>query len=202
MAPNSLSERFHNKPEIQPSVQVTDELRVVECKNCKKRLLEIGLLEHIKTCKMEEEKIKLKVPIKKIKQTLKMKPPEKKRLNLDEMCGVKQDGQVCHRSITCKIHSVSSKRAVVGRSQPYDKLFQQHQAKATINKGLKDAKSTAIKTHLYSIDDKPTDDEMVRIAQMVKNHEIQFKTPTHFHSLKVWAVYKHRMAYMDAFQKT
>ena len=42
---------------------------------------------------------------------------------------------MCARSLTCKSHSMSAKRAVLGRSQPYDTLLSQwqrkNQAKAT-----------------------------------------------------------------------
>ena len=53
------------------------------------------------------------------------------------MCGVfdSEKGTMCARSLTCKSHSMSAKRAVLGRSQPYDTLLSQwqrkNQAKAT-----------------------------------------------------------------------
>ncbi|KAI9336423.1 SCA7, zinc-binding domain-containing protein [Zopfochytrium polystomum] len=51
-------------------------------------------------------------------------------LDLDKQCGVMGDnGIVCARSITCKIHSVSAKRAVVGRSIMYDALYHEYQTK-------------------------------------------------------------------------
>lgn len=56
------------------------------------------------------------------------KKPTKKKIkgpiDLDKQCGVMtENGQMCTRSLTCKIHSVSAKRAVQGRTQDYDTLF-------------------------------------------------------------------------------
>ncbi|KAJ3141456.1 hypothetical protein HK100_006466 [Physocladia obscura] len=64
-------------------------------------------------------------------KTLKIKPPiVKGPMDLDKHCGVSlESGQTCGRSITCKIHSVSSKRAVPGRSQHYDLLVSEYQTK-------------------------------------------------------------------------
>ncbi|KAK5667804.1 SAGA complex subunit Sgf73 [Batrachochytrium dendrobatidis] len=59
-------------------------------------------------------------------------------INLDLQCGVMHDnGLPCARSITCKIHSVSLKRAVAGRTHPYDSLYQEYQAKALLARGFK-----------------------------------------------------------------
>jgi SAGA-associated factor 73 len=45
-------------------------------------------------------------------------------LNLDRQCGVINDkGLPCMRSLTCKTHTVGSKRAVEGRTRPYDELY-------------------------------------------------------------------------------
>ena len=44
-------------------------------------------------------------------------------LDLDRQCGVINDkGLPCSRSLTCKTHTVGAKRAVQGRSRPYDEL--------------------------------------------------------------------------------
>ncbi|GAA5854018.1 hypothetical protein JCM8547_008195 [Rhodosporidiobolus lusitaniae] len=54
-------------------------------------------------------------------------PPEKKNkrvVDVDRQCGVINDkGYPCPRSLTCKTHNMSHKRAVPGRSQPYDILL-------------------------------------------------------------------------------
>ncbi|KAJ2964031.1 hypothetical protein NQZ79_g966 [Umbelopsis isabellina] len=64
----------------------------------------------------------------KVKATPKEKPP----LDLDKQCGVIQgpNNQPCARSLTCKSHSMGAKRAVVGRSQPYDVLLAAYQKKS------------------------------------------------------------------------
>lgn len=44
--------------------------------------------------------------------------------NLDAQCGVINDkGLPCTRSLTCKSHAMGAKRAVQGRSKPYDELL-------------------------------------------------------------------------------
>eukprot|EP01018_Ginkgo_biloba_P017278 Gb_24146 [translate_table: standard] len=49
---------------------------------------------------------------------------------LDIMCGVTtESGAYCQGPLTCKLHSESSKRAVVGRKQIYDILLDEHNAK-------------------------------------------------------------------------
>ena len=60
---------------------------------------------------------------------------KKMMLNLDTQCGViLENGLACTRSITCKIHPISSKRAVVGRSQSYDLLHQESMARTLLSK--------------------------------------------------------------------
>jgi hypothetical protein len=46
-------------------------------------------------------------------------------VNLDRHCGVliAPSGAPCMRSISCKSHSLASKRAVIGRSKPFDELL-------------------------------------------------------------------------------
>lgn len=57
----------------------------------------------------------------------KTRPAKEKKpasANLERQCGVTlQDGGTCLRALTCKSHSVASKRAVPGRSKPYDTLL-------------------------------------------------------------------------------
>ena len=51
-------------------------------------------------------------------------------VDVEKQCGVElpQGGQ-CARSLTCKSHSMGAKRAVPGRSAPYDKLLADYQRK-------------------------------------------------------------------------
>jgi len=45
-------------------------------------------------------------------------------VDLDRQCGVINDKNLeCSRSLTCKSHSMGAKRAVQGRSKPYDELL-------------------------------------------------------------------------------
>lgn len=60
----------------------------------------------------------------KTKGTSKVKGP----VDVEKQCGVPLPlGGYCARSLTCKTHSMGAKRAVPGRSAPYDILLQQYQ---------------------------------------------------------------------------
>jgi SAGA-associated factor 73 len=51
-------------------------------------------------------------------------------VDVERQCGVLlPNGQPCARSLTCKSHSMGAKRAVVGRSLPYDMLLAAYQKK-------------------------------------------------------------------------
>jgi len=68
---------------------------------------------------------------KKKKDDPKAKAPRPKApVDVEKQCGVElpQGGQ-CARSLTCKSHSMGAKRAVPGRSAPYDKLLAEYQRK-------------------------------------------------------------------------
>lgn len=55
-------------------------------------------------------------------------PKAKAPVNVEQQCGVKLDnGGECARSLTCKSHSMGAKRAVGGRSLPYDQLLAMYQ---------------------------------------------------------------------------
>ncbi|CDH54006.1 predicted protein [Lichtheimia corymbifera JMRC:FSU:9682] len=66
------------------------------------------------------------------KETKPKGPKPKPPLDLDKQCGVIQgpNNTPCTRSLTCKSHSMGAKRAVAGRSQPYDVLLSAYQKKA------------------------------------------------------------------------
>lgn len=72
---------------------------------------------------------------KKIKREKKTKPkatPKKKApLDLDRQCGVLIAPLMnpCTRSLTCKIHAMGAKRAVEGRTQPFNELLAAYQKK-------------------------------------------------------------------------
>ena len=51
-------------------------------------------------------------------------------VDVERQCGVIiKDGVQCARSLTCKSHSMGAKRAVPGRSLPYDMLLAAYQKK-------------------------------------------------------------------------
>jgi len=58
------------------------------------------------------------------KKTKVTKGRTKGPVDYDKQCGVINDkGLPCSRSLTCKAHSMGAKRAVQGRSKPYDELL-------------------------------------------------------------------------------
>lgn len=57
-------------------------------------------------------------------QSLMPNSPATNPLDYDRQCGVINDKNLpCSRSLTCKTHTVGAKRAVQGRTRPYDELF-------------------------------------------------------------------------------
>lgn len=68
---------------------------------------------------------------KKKKDDAKAKQPRPKApVDVEKQCGVPlPNGAQCARSLTCKSHSMGAKRAVPGRSAPYDKLLAEYQRK-------------------------------------------------------------------------
>ena len=87
---------------------------------------------------------------KKKKDEPKAKAPKPKGpVDVERQCGVAlpQGGQ-CARSLTCKSHSMGAKRAVPGRSLPYDMLLQAYQKK---NQARQQSKSTSPKYDISSV---------------------------------------------------
>ncbi|CAJ2503765.1 Uu.00g111590.m01.CDS01 [Anthostomella pinea] len=68
---------------------------------------------------------------KKNKEEPKPKAPKPRGpVDVEKQCGVLlPNGQPCARSLTCKSHSMGAKRAVAGRSLPYDMLLAAYQKK-------------------------------------------------------------------------
>lgn len=57
-------------------------------------------------------------------EQLTQSPTANEPIDLDRQCGVINDKNLpCSRSLTCKTHTVGAKRAVEGRSRPYDSLY-------------------------------------------------------------------------------
>ena len=54
-------------------------------------------------------------------------------VDIEKQCGVPlPQGGLCARSLTCKSHSMGAKRAVEGRSQPYDTLLTAYQKRKQV----------------------------------------------------------------------
>jgi len=81
--------------------------------------------------KADEAKLPKEPKAKKKKEKLaKPEPKVKAPVDVEKQCGVPlPNGALCARSLTCKSHSMGAKRAVVGRSQPYDALLLAYQKK-------------------------------------------------------------------------
>ena len=79
----------------------------------------------------EADKEPKKKKTKKEEQAAKPKMPKPKGpVDVEKQCGVAlPNGAFCARSLTCKSHSMGAKRAVPGRSLPYDMLLAAYQKK-------------------------------------------------------------------------
>lgn len=124
----------------------------------------------------------------------KVSPPTKDKIpfDLDKQCGVPlETGVACTRSITCKIHSVSLKRAVVGRTMPYDSLIQQYQARAAVKKKSKPIEQPTTTEHDIS-------QFMQALKSFTPTAVIQ-KTSS-FLTIKDWWRLKERIALKEALE--
>ncbi|THH18460.1 hypothetical protein EW146_g2525 [Bondarzewia mesenterica] len=127
----------------------TSDIGVVQCKECGKPVLRSAAADHAENCKnvrlgkgakgksddsakgkkrkVEElDPADLDAPkTKKAKPATKVtKGRFKGPVDLDRQCGVINDKNLpCSRSLTCKSHSMGAKRALAGRSRPYDELL-------------------------------------------------------------------------------
>ncbi|KAL1964997.1 hypothetical protein VTN77DRAFT_6197 [Rasamsonia byssochlamydoides] len=78
----------------------------------------------------EDEKEKEPKKKKKKEEPKPKVPKPKGPVDVEKQCGVTlPNGAQCARSLTCKSHSMGAKRAVPGRSLPYDMLLQAYQKK-------------------------------------------------------------------------
>ncbi|KAJ4496327.1 SCA7, zinc-binding domain-containing protein [Lentinula edodes] len=122
----------------------TSEIGVMRCKDCDKPVLKSAVSEHAANC-AQIRNIAMIAQAKKRKASpssasLPGEPSSKKAkksalpkitkgrmkgpVDFDKQCGVINDkGLPCSRSLTCKSHAMGAKRAVQGRSRPYDDLL-------------------------------------------------------------------------------
>lgn len=78
----------------------------------------------------EGEKEPKKKKLKKDEPPKPKMPKPKGPVDVEKQCGVAlPNGGNCARSLTCKSHSMGAKRAVPGRSMPYDQLLAAYQKK-------------------------------------------------------------------------
>ncbi|KIL69497.1 hypothetical protein M378DRAFT_789303 [Amanita muscaria Koide BX008] len=123
---------------------------LVSCRDCGKTVLRTYMIEHTEKCaairagskkgnkgRTEAEDAKKlskkrkaspspdEGPKKKAKPATKVtKGRMRGPVDYDKQCGVINDKNLpCSRSLTCKSHSMGAKRAVQGRSKPYDELL-------------------------------------------------------------------------------
>lgn len=78
------------------------------------------------------------------KSERRMLPVKERELDLEKHCGVWMSdlNRACTRSLTCKAHSLTLRRAVQGRSRSFDDLLAEHRAvKELVIKQLKDGAS-------------------------------------------------------------
>lgn len=127
------------------------QVAILKCKDCGKPILESAMADHVENClkirnggkkgakgkaaeeeakkgkkrKAEDEEPDDPNTAKKKKAAPKVtKGRFKGPVDYDKQCGVINDkGLPCSRSLTCKSHSMGAKRAVQGRSRPYDDLL-------------------------------------------------------------------------------
>ncbi|KAF9931477.1 hypothetical protein FBU30_010093 [Linnemannia zychae] len=113
----------------------------------------------------------------KVAKAAKVKPPGRVKgpLDLDKQCGVVPSigAPPCARSLTCKTHSMSSKRAVEGRSRPYDVLLGMYQKKPAPVKDEKinrDSEAPLADKEDINVD---SDEEYAEMLDAVKSYEPQ-----------------------------
>jgi SAGA-associated factor 73 len=135
---------------------MVDTPKMLKCNHCKRTVTEHAMPKHIERClNKKQEKQRKKKEAKDardaaarkekgqesdeeedgersaVKGEAKAKASKPKApVDVERQCGVElpQGGQ-CARSLTCKSHSMGAKRAVAGRSAPYDKLLMEYQRK-------------------------------------------------------------------------
>lgn len=155
VALSSISSSAHSKPSHRlptsiSSYSTKSSIEEEKLKKSSSRLGNIGTAYYSGSSTShvapEEEKEKVKTsPQKKKKRKRDKDEPRKiiplkdRDFNPDKHCGVVVSGSSfpCKRSLTCKTHSVASRRAVVGRSQSFDALLAAHKLAKSEEKVIK-----------------------------------------------------------------
>ncbi|KAG7703368.1 hypothetical protein KL932_004325 [Ogataea haglerorum] len=113
-----------------------------------------GATKKQKVAKMPKEK--------KVRKSVKPKITGKPKgpVDVERQCGVPlPNGGFCARSLTCKTHSMGAKRAVPGRSAPYDQLLAAYQRKNQAKIGAAAAAAQQAQDDLMHGSSVPLDDE-------------------------------------------
>ncbi|WBW75252.1 SAGA complex deubiquitinating submodule subunit Sgf73 [Schizosaccharomyces osmophilus] len=131
--------------------------------------------------KVEESKKSTKANASSKKDVGKKKNTKQKGpVDVDKQCGVLlPNNLMCARSLTCKTHSMSSKRAVPGRSQPYDVLLASCQKKnqAKIQRQiLETAKESEEQQHETPVDSDEEVDFIMNALQQSGNKPLEHRT--------------------------
>ncbi|RMZ83198.1 hypothetical protein DV738_g1303, partial [Chaetothyriales sp. CBS 135597] len=149
-------------------------LDMLTCKHCKKNILRRTAKEHVAGSKKrkagDEDEAKDSKKKKSKKEEQKAKQAKTKGpVDVEKQCGVLlPNGAQCARSLTCKSHSMGAKRAVPGRSLPYDMLLQAYQKKnqARQQKAAIDASAAVPEEDLDAALAGPVDSDEERDAVM------------------------------------
>ncbi|KAG5513576.1 hypothetical protein PMAC_001008 [Pneumocystis sp. 'macacae'] len=151
------------------------DLKNIFVKRSKKRLhfdvdSDSSILDDIqKVSKISKHDYKDKNELKKFKsKNILIK--EKNTVDLEKQCGVLlPNGNLCSRSLTCKSHSMGAKRAVPGRSQPYDILLVRYQKKNQIKQQKAAMISSVFDNHTSDPKQIDSDEEVALVMESISS---------------------------------
>ncbi|KAJ3225585.1 hypothetical protein HK099_006525 [Clydaea vesicula] len=125
--------------------------------------------------------------------TKEKKEPKKKEkgpIDLDKNCGVETETGKCPRSITCKIHPISAKKAVVGRSHPFETLMSMRERDKQLGQAQKQIVQPVFSHNLNNFDSISAEEEALKLILSIKTFQPKpiaiFPSNGNFPSLKVW----------------
>ena len=120
------------------------------------------------------------------KSSLSLSTKEKKKvIDLDRHCAVRlESGELCSRSLKCKIHTVNLKRQVQGRSQGFDILYNDYSRKATKDEAV--------------LDTLTPDQEVHAILRALHRYQPQPSSIRQAPSLNRWNRIKTRLVFIEA----
>ncbi|KAJ3269631.1 hypothetical protein HDV01_001147 [Terramyces sp. JEL0728] len=203
----------------QYRISLDDEMPIVSCNSCSKPLLPSALLKHLESCiglTQEPSKKKIEIIVKKRKlpsDQAKVSKPDKEvkrakvaaAINLDIQCGaLLENGTQCMRTISCKVHSVNVKRAVLGRSNTYDILYQEHGNKAAKKAAAAQAQAALSNSNsapLISVNTFTPEEDILKIINIIQQNEPAPQAIYQPFSMKLWLKEKNLASIMEVFQR-